>query len=401
MSEKTEPPTPKKIRDAREKGNLMSSTEVVSTLVMLGGLLAVYSIATDVPMRFRQAIDEVLAMVGQPGFGTQATRFAYDLVTELLAVTTVVFATVMLVAVVANVGQKGIYFSVSKFSQGLESLNPVSNATNLFSKKTLVSFGVNVLKVAIILGVAWWQVGGEDRALASKLYVCQADILCGLQICAKTAFSLLMWMACAMIPVAAADWAIQRYLYMKNLMMSIDEVHREYKESEGSPEMKGHRKQVAHEIVHEDPAPRAKDASVVVRNPTHVAVALRYEPDVVPLPYVVCKGEGALAERIIREAERHGVPTIEDVPLARGLNEACEVGEHVPAAYIEPVARVIRWLYLNYPQRVFSEDEGGSRVRSGLALGAAGLPKSYRDASTYGLARDYAHREVQIGRAHV
>jgi hypothetical protein len=102
-----------------------------------------------------------------------------------------------------------------------------------------------------------------------------------------------------------------------------------------------------------------------------------------------------LAERIIREAERHGIPTFEDVPLARGLNDACEVGEHVPTAYIEPVARVIRWLYLNYPQRVFDDDASSSRVRAGLSSGAASQPSSYRDNSTYGMARDYARREVR------
>jgi len=391
MSEKTEPPTPKKLRDAREKGNLMSSRELVSTVVMLVGLIAVYTVATDVPTRFRHALDDMLAMIGQEGFGTQATRFAYSMATEMLAVTAVVFGAVVLAAVLANVGQTGIYFSASKFTKGMDSLNPMNNAKNLVSKKTLVSFGVNLVKVGIILGVAWWQVGAESRTIVQEIYICGTDILCGLQVCAGIAFRLLMWMACAMIPVAVADWAIQRYLYMQDLMMSIDEVHREYKESEGSPEMKGHRKQVAHEIVHEDPAPRAKDASVVVRNPTHVAVALRYEPDLVPLPYVVCKGTDALAERIIREAERHGVPTLEDVPLARGLNDACEVGEHVPSAYIEPVARVIRWLYLNYPQRVFQGDDG--QVRARLASGTPGAARSYRETSTYGNARTYGNRE--------
>lgn len=391
MSEKTEPPTPKKLRDARDKGNLMSSRELVSTLVMLGGLLALYSVATDVPKRFRRALDELLAMVVQVDIGTQAERFAISLVTEMLAVTAVVFVAVMLTAVLANVGQIGIYFSFSKFSKGLESLNPASNAKNLFSKKTLTSFGVNLLKVMVILGVAWWQIGLQQKTIVQEIYVCRTDILCGLQVCASIAFRLLMWMACAMIPIAVADWGIQRYFYMRDLMMSIDEVHREYKEAEGSPEMKGHRKQVAHEIVNEDPAPRAKDASVVVRNPTHVAVALRYEPDVVPLPYVLCKGVGPLAERIIREAERHGVPTFEDVPLARGLNDACEVGEHVPTAYIEPVARVIRWLYLNYPQRVFDGDDG--QVRAGLAAEPGPVARSYRETSTYGTARTYGNRE--------
>ena len=116
MSEKTEPPTPKKLRDAREKGNLMSSRELVSTVVMLVGLIAVYTVATDVPTRFRHALDDMLAMIGQEGFGTQATRFAYSMATEMLAVTAVVFGAVVLAAVLANVGQTGIYFSASKFT---------------------------------------------------------------------------------------------------------------------------------------------------------------------------------------------------------------------------------------------------------------------------------------------
>lgn len=140
-----------------------------------------------------------------------------------------------------------------------------------------------------------------------------------------------------------------------------------------------------------DPAPRAKDASVVVRNPTHVAVALRYEPDVLPLPYVICKGMGREAERIIEEAERNGVPTFEDVPLARGLNDACEVGDAVPTAYIEPVALVIRWLYINYPQRVFDgQDES---VRQAAAQSRTAVPQSYREGSTYGNARTFGNRE--------
>jgi type III secretion protein U len=393
MSEKTEPPTPKRLRDAREKGNLMSSKEVVSTFVMLCGLLAVYVVSTDVPMRFRRALDEMLALIGQVDFGTQAVRFAGAMVTEMLAITGVVFGAIILGAVLSNVGQIGIYFSLARFSKGLQSLDPVSNLKNMFSKKTLTQFGVNLVKVGLILGIAWWKIEAEWVGLIEKIYACRSDILCGLPVAASTAFGLLMWIVLAMVPVAVIDWAIQRYLYLKDLKMSIDEVRREHKEQEGSPEMKGHRKQVAHEIVHEDPAPRTRQASVVVRNPTHVAVALRYEPGVVPLPYVVCKGVGLMAERIIREAERHGVPTFEDVPLARGLNDACEVGEHVPTAYIEPVARVIRWLYLNYPQRVFDGDDGS--LRAALQAAPASAPSSYSEASTYGGARAYAERASQ------
>jgi len=315
---------------------------------------------------------------------------AGELLKHLLSLAGVVFGAIVLAAVVANVVQIGIYFSLSRFSKGFDSLNPVNNAKNLFSKKTLTQFGVNLLKVIIILGVAWWFIGNQ-KGLVQQIYLCQSDVICGLREASLLAFKLLLWSTLAMLPVAVADWVFQRHFYMKDLMMSIDEVHREYKEQEGSPEMKGHRKQVAHEIVHEDPAPRAKDASVVVRNPTHVAVALRYEPELLPLPYVICKGMGREAERIIEEAERNAVPTFEDVPLARGLNDACDVGDAVPTAYIEPVARVIRWLYINYPQRVFDGQDGS--IRQAVSQSRSVAPQSYREGSTYGNARSFGNRE--------
>jgi len=390
MSEKTEKPTPKKLRDARKQGNLMSSKELVSTVVMMAGLLTVYALASDLPTRFEQAIDELVKMIALVDNGTQAQRFAMDLGMQLLAVCGVVYGAVVLSAIVANVGQFGFYFSFAKFSKGLESLNPVANAKNLVSKKTLVTFLVNLAKVLIILGISYYLISEEEKTIIQDIYVCQSDILCGLSVAGDYGFKLLMSIVCAMIPISILDWIVQRFLYMKDLMMSIDEVHREFKESEGSPEMKGHRRQVAHEIVNEDPAPLARDASVVVRNPTHVAVALRYEPDRVPLPYIICMGTDRLAERIIREAERHGVPTFEDVPLARGLLDACEVGEHVPAAFIEPVARVIRWLYLNYPQHVYREEQ---RKGNMIMRENSGAAKSYRDGSVYGNARTYGNRE--------
>lgn len=392
MSEKTEPPTPKRLRDAREKGNLLQSQEVVAVAVMLVGVLMVNLVASEVPRRFRMALDELSRLMVLVDSGTQASRFAGEVVDHLLGVAGMVFAAVMLAGILANVLQIGVYFSFARFTKGGEALNPVNNAKNLFSKKTLTQFGVNLLKVAIILGVAWWFIDNQ-KDLVERLYLCRGDVMCGLREAAVIAFHLLLLMTVAIVPVAAADWAIQRYFYLKDLMMSIDEVHREYKEQEGSPEMKGHRKQLAHEIVHEDPAPLAREASVIVRNPTHVAVGLRYEPGLVPLPYVICKGVGVMAERILHEAEQGGVPTFEDVPLARGLNDACEVGDHVPTGYIEPVARVIRWLYLNYPQRVFDGQDGS--LRETAAATRSAMPTSYRDGTTYGNARTFGNREPQ------
>ncbi len=356
MSEKTEQPTSKKLRDAREQGNLMSSREVVSTAVVVAGVMGLSIVASDVPNAFKTALIAGVQLANRPDFTVAADNFMRVGISTVLSVSGMVFVAVVIAGILSNVLQTGIYFSAAKLGQGMQSLNPVSNATNLFSKKTLVQFGVNLAKTLIILGVAWHVIGGE-KDIVGKMYSCRLDIMCGLRLASSTVFNLILMTVLAMIPVAVIDWIIQRIIYINGLKMSIDEVQREHKESEGFPEMKGHRRQMAHEIVNDTSAKRTKNASVVVRNPTHVAVALRYAPDFVPLPYVVCKGMGAQAERIIREAEREGIPTYEDIGLARGLNDACDVNDFVPSDLVEPVAKLVRWLYVNYPTRVYPGPE--------------------------------------------
>jgi len=356
MSEKTEEPTAKKLRDAREQGNLMSSREVVSTAVVVAGVMGLSMIGPDVTKAFRVAMIEAVQLANRPDFPIAADNFLRVALTQILSVSGVVFVAIVIAGILSNVLQIGIYFSVAKLGQGMQSLNPISNATNLFSKKTLVQFAVNLVKTLIILAVAWHVISGEKN-LVEKIYSCRLDIFCGLRVASSTVFNLILYTVLAMVPVAVIDWVIQRIIYINGLKMSIDEVQREYKESEGSPEMKGHRRQMAHEIVNDTSAKRTKNASVVVRNPTHVAVALRYAPDFVALPYVICKGMGAQAERIIMEAEREGIPTYEDIGLARGLNDACEVYDFVPSDLVEPVAKLVRWLYVNYPQRVYPGPE--------------------------------------------
>lgn len=356
MSEKTEQPTSKKLRDAREQGNLMSSREVVSTAVVVAGVMGLSIVAPDVPAVFREALIESVQLANRPDFPVAADNFLRTGAAKILSISGMVFVSIVLAGILSNVLQVGIYFSAAKLGKGMESLNPVTNATNLFSKKTLVQFGINLVKTLIILAVAWHVITGE-KDLVGKMYSCRLDILCGLRIASGTVFNLVLFTVLAMVPIAVIDWIIQRIIYINGLKMSIDEVHREHKESEGSPEMKGHRRQMAHEIVNDTSAKRTKNASVVVRNPTHVAVALRYAPDFVPLPYIICKGMGAQAERIIREAEREGIPTYEDIGLARGLNDACEVNDFVPSDLVEPVAKLIRWMYVNYPSRVYPGPE--------------------------------------------
>ena len=146
------------------------------------------------------------------------------------------------------------------------------------------------------------------------------------------------------IVIAAADFVFQKFQHTKQLKMSKDEIKKEYKEMEGDPLIKGKRKQFHHELMSQQVASNVKRSSVVVTNPTRIAIALEYRQGETPLPIVRAKGEGFLAKRIIEIAQQEGIPIMENVPLARDLHEQSTVDQYIPVDLIEAVAEVLRWV---------------------------------------------------------
>ena len=144
--------------------------------------------------------------------------------------------------------------------------------------------------------------------------------------------------------IAAADWFFQKWQFNKQNMMSKDEVKREYKESEGDPLIKSKRKQLHQEMIAQNQVANTRKAKVLVTNPTHFAVALDYEKERTPLPVILARGQGALAQRMIRAAEEEGIPIMRNVPLARGLYEQGTENSYIPQDLIGPVAEVLRWV---------------------------------------------------------
>ncbi len=142
--------------------------------------------------------------------------------------------------------------------------------------------------------------------------------------------------------VGIADIAWQRFSYKKELMMTKDEVKREYKESEGDPHIKGARKHLHQELMMSGTVEKTRKASVVVTNPTHIAIALHYDDEKTPLPMVLAKGTDLVARRIIEIAHEEGIPVMQNIPLARALNEHAQVDQYVPTELLEPVAEVLR-----------------------------------------------------------
>ena len=146
------------------------------------------------------------------------------------------------------------------------------------------------------------------------------------------------------IIISAFDYFLQYQQHRKGLMMSKDEIKREYKEMEGDPHIKSKRKQFHHELMMEDTRDRVRQSSVLVTNPTEIAIAIYYDAEKTPLPFVTAKGEGALARLMIGVAQEAGIPIMQNIPLARSLHEEAPVDQFIPSSMIEPVAEVLRWV---------------------------------------------------------
>jgi type III secretion protein U len=339
MSEKTEQPTQKRLRDAREKGQVCKSQEVGSAAVLLavfGIFLGAGFFIWETPLLmfeaplhalqlpFRHALPVVAAQVGFLG----------------LKLTFVILGAAIAAGLAANLIQIGVLVSVKAVTPSLDKLNPGQWFKKTFAVKNFVELLKNLLKILIIAWVV--KIAIEDN-LGLLLSIPQGGIG-GIAPAGGALFaSLIFHVAPVFLAVAAFDYFFQRWQYMKGLRMSKDEVKREYKEMEGDPQIKGKRKQLHQEMAMSNTLANVRKAQVVVTNPTHVAVALIYDEKKTPLPIIAGMGEGLLARRIVEIAREEGIPIMQNVPLARALLQDGVENEYIPADLIKPVAEVLRW----------------------------------------------------------
>ncbi|MDR0379738.1 MAG: type III secretion system export apparatus subunit SctU [Candidatus Accumulibacter sp.] len=338
--EKTEQPTAKRLRDAREKGQVSKSQEIPSAAIVLALLLYFVVRAQDVFTQLSDVTNLSFSLVNQPwevGLAIlvpAAISAALDIVLPLVVL-------VIVVSLTANLAQIGFLFSAKAAMPKLENLDPKKWFKKIFSKKGLFELFKNLLKV-ILLGVVVW------RVLASHwvdLFRIPSGDIRGLwTVLGGTAWALAVSAVATFTVLAIFDFFWERYQFMKQNMMSKDEVKREYKEMEGDPHIKSRRKQLHQEMISQSAMSNVRRAKVLVTNPTHYAVALDYEEGRTPLPVVLAKGEGELAKRMIAVAREEGIPILQQAPLARALFEEGTENAYIPKDLIGPVAEVLRWL---------------------------------------------------------
>ncbi|RJK92800.1 flagellar biosynthesis protein FlhB [Vallicoccus soli] len=337
--EKTEKPTPKKLKEARQEGRVARSQDIGAWASVLAASLLLPLSVEQTGERAQDLFRKGLALAEDP-----ATEPALDLVGEgfrdCAAVLLPLSGVLLVVVVVASVAQGGLHIATKNFKPQAKRLNPFSGLKRMVGANALWELVKSLVKSAVV-GFLLWQVV-QDLAPTLSMYG-SMPFASSLGLVAQAVAELVRNTAVAGLVMGVADWAWHKHQLDKQLRMSKQDVKDEHKQSEGDPHVKGQIRARQMAMSRNRMMSEIATADVVLVNPTHVAVALRYEPEK-GAPRVVAKGAGAVAAKIREKAEEHRVPMVQDVPLARALHAACDLGEEVPGELFTAVARVLAFV---------------------------------------------------------
>lgn len=342
-SQKTEEPTPHKLSEARQKGNVISSQEVSSFAILLGGALTAAFLGPFMAERLTNATGSLLANAHAITFNAKNVS---DVLLDVLFEVSIGMAPIALLLVVLGAGAKlvvsGFLFSGENLKPSLSKLSLIKGLKRMFSLKSLVEFFKGLLKLAIV---------GTIVYLLSVPAVDQVEVLMQMDVAAAAEETRLILVRMfsgvvgVMAVIAGLDYMYQRHEYMKQMRMTKQEIKDEHKQSEGDPMVKGRLRQIRAERARSRMMAAVPTADVVVTNPTHFAVALKYEIDSMGAPKVVAKGADEVAFRIREVANENDVPIVENPPLARALFSAADIDDEVPPEQYKAVAEVISYVF--------------------------------------------------------
>lgn len=338
---KTEEATPRKLEEARKKGDVAKTPDLASWLslaaatgvvIWTGGYFSL-GLAEDL-VPFIASPHQMLGTLDAGG-GTEIARMAIFAAAPILAA---VMGATIVAGAGGNIAQSGFMWTTSKLKPEWSRVSPLKGWQRIFGADGLVQFLKTFIKLIATGVIAWLTLKPHAAELAGVAAMRPAAILpMALQLASS-----LMWAILAFLGVTAGmDWLWQRFSFARKMRMSREELKEDFKQSEGDPHVKARQKQIRMERARRRMMAAVPEATVVIMNPTHYAVALKYEAGETPAPLCVAKGVDSLALKIRKVAEEAGVPVIEDAPLARALYATVDVDQTIPRAHFEAVAKVI------------------------------------------------------------
>ena len=338
---KTEKATPKKRRDERKKGNVMMSKDVVAVATLLGSLamlkLMSGMISQEADSLFRTCFNYI-AETTPDAMPDILRPLLFKCILTAAAVAGPFLAVTAILAVSATFAQTKLLVSGESLKPKFNRISPLQGFKRLFSLRSVIEALKGILKITILLYLIYNYF--QKVAIGFSRFL-DMEISQACSILFDDILTLIVQVVIAFTALAGADYLYQWWDYERQLKMSKQEVKEEYKQTEGDPQVKGKIKEIQRRRAQQRMMQQVPGADVVIRNPTHVAVALRYKPDIDDAPLVVAKGLDELALRIVAVAEENGVAVIENVPLAPGLYADAPLDRMIPMEFYGPVAEVL------------------------------------------------------------
>lgn len=342
---KTEQPTGKRLSEARGKGSIAFSPDLNNAASLLFGFVLLYSMGTCIYNSIYKTTELSLGnLICKDLTPDSLLNLIMSQVYELMKVLLPVFGGLMLIGLATSYLQIGFMFNFGLLKPNLSKLNIVSGIKNLFSAKSLTKLVFSVLKLLVVGGVAFLFIKREFYH-ANIIDIIDLSLIEIFAMCLKLMYGLALRVSGALFILAILDFFYQKWQYKRNLRMTKDEVKEERKQMEGDPLIKSKIRSIQRQMAMKRMMASIPTADVVVTNPTHYAVALKYDGAVMKAPTVVAKGADLIAKRIKEIAKKHKIPLVEDKPLAQTLYKTVEIGREIPQKLYYAVAKVLSYVY--------------------------------------------------------
>lgn len=341
--EKTEKATPKKKQDARKEGNVFQSKEINSAATLLLAVAMLGFWGNRIYVNLGQYTEKLYVNMLNPDILNDTNSVSQIMIEAIQTILLNVIPILGAVAIAGVlVGYLQVGFILVPIKVKLSKLNPINGFKNIFSVKSLFEMFKSIAKISIISFVVYSYIKDEMPNIFKFYSYTMQQILAYVS---KVTFNIAMRVCIALFVISVLDFAFQKYQYEKNLKMTKQEIKEEYKQMEGDPHIKAKIKQKQREIAMRRMMQDVPDADVVITNPTHFAIAVKYDLGKHSAPFVLAKGQDIIAQKIKKIAGENSVPIVENKPLARLLYKEVEIGQEVPQDLYQAVAEVLAYVY--------------------------------------------------------
>ena len=342
MAEKTEKATPKKLKDAKKKGQVAKAQDLPSAITFIASVAITLGMSDWLYHQMATFLTGTFNLIGHANLEVSLSNMMTQSVMLIFTASIPIMGLVSIIGMAANFLTVGPVFAPEVFKPDIKKFNPIENLKQKFKMKTLIELLKSVFKITLATYIIYTVM---YKSLPVLIATVSLPITGALMVFYAFMMEVMIKVGLLFLVIALADFIYQRRVFAKEMRMEKFEVKQEYKNTEGDPQIKGKRKQIAQEIAYQEgPSGAVKRAQAVVTNPTHLAIALSYNKEMDAAPFILCMGMDERAKTMVKLADQYNIPIMRNIPLARKLWEEGELYQYVPEDTYEAIAEILKWI---------------------------------------------------------